>query len=126
MPERSKHACHQPGCPKTVVSGAYCEEHRRQRERQQMQNDPMDKFYRTKPWQRFRTWFLREHPFCVDCDAEGRLALAEHVDHKIPRKQRPDLSLDEENCQGLCHSHHSRKTMRERGYRKTRGGESFL
>lgn len=64
-------------------------------------------------WKRLRKRFAREHPLCEHCRSEGRTAPGEHVDHRIPIAQRPDLRLDESNLQHLCAVHHGRKTVRE-------------
>jgi 5-methylcytosine-specific restriction enzyme A len=122
MPQPAPRACHAPGCPQTTRSGAYCDEHRRERGRRRDQDDPDHRFYHTARWRRFRLWFLHRHPLCVMCAAVRLDRPARHVDHIVPRKLRPDLSLVEENCQGLCHSCHSRKTRREQQQRGPVGG----
>ena len=66
-------------------------------------------------WQRLRQAYLRVHPLCVVCQAEGRVVAATDVDHIIAK--RDGGTDDELNLQPLCHSHHSRKTMTEYGQR---------
>jgi 5-methylcytosine-specific restriction protein A len=74
---------------------------------------PDRQFYSTPRWKAFRRVFLQLFPLCVECEREGRLTLATDVDHIRPRK---DLPYDDwyaiEACQGLCKSHHSRKTRK--------------
>lgn len=66
-------------------------------------------FYSSARWRRFRTWFLRRHPICVECSAP-----ATQVDHIIPIANG-GAKLDESNCQPLCASCHSKKTSAEQG-----------
>jgi 5-methylcytosine-specific restriction protein A len=57
-------------------------------------------------WRRLRARFLAAHPLC---SAPGCTARATEVDHKLPRTQGG--TDDERNLQGLCHHHHSQKTV---------------
>jgi 5-methylcytosine-specific restriction protein A len=62
-------------------------------------------------WQAYRKLFLANNPLCVECD---RPEPATDVDHIVPVSGSDDpLFWDSENHQALCHSCHSRKTMRE-------------
>ena len=66
-------------------------------------------------WQKVRAGWLRSHPLCVHCEAEGRVVAASEVDHIIPHKGDRALFWDNTNWQSLCHSHHSKKTATEDG-----------
>jgi 5-methylcytosine-specific restriction endonuclease McrA len=79
-------------------------------------------FYRTKRWRNLRQFFLSNNPLCVECEGRGLLVTATVVDHIIPRRERPDLELDESNLQGLCDACHNAKSGREG--RKGRGGKN--
>ena len=72
-------------------------------------------FYDRAAWRKMRIYFLNEHPICADPfgvhATEGEVIAANEVDHVIPRSQRPDLELDEDNLQALCKRCHSRKTL---------------
>jgi hypothetical protein len=57
-------------------------------------------------WDRLSVAFRRKNPFCRFCEQEGRDALAEVVDHMIPRDARPDLTYEWGNLQSLCKLHH--------------------
>ncbi len=71
----------------------------------------VDPFYRSKAWHRLRAIVLkRDHGICADCGQPGT-----HVDHIVPRSVAPELALDESNMVVLCHSCHSRKTVRHDG-----------
>lgn len=70
------------------------------------------------------------HPFCVECEKEGREEPATQTDHIIPHKGDMKLFWDRKNWQGLCDHHHSVKTDKEdggfgrrRGNGKEYGGE---
>lgn len=64
-------------------------------------------------WQQARSAFLREHPLCAMCEAEGRVEVATVVDHKIPHRGDQKLFWRRSNWQPLCVTHHSRDKQRE-------------
>ena len=66
-------------------------------------------------WQRAARGYLARNPLCVDCVAQGQVKAAAQVDHIIPHRGDMALFWDQGNWQGLCASHHSRKTVREDG-----------
>ena len=68
-----------------------------------------------RTWQRLRSAHLAEHPLCVECERQGRLAGATQVDHVRPHRGDDGLRLDPGNLQSLCDSCHSRKTATEDG-----------
>jgi 5-methylcytosine-specific restriction protein A len=59
-------------------------------------------------WQRLRRMYLRAHPICED--EEGCDQAATEVHHRIARAAGGTDEWD--NLQALCHSHHSKKTIR--------------
>lgn len=62
-------------------------------------------------WSRLRANWLRDHPLCCMCEAEGHVSAAEQVDHIIPLwKGGAD---DSSNFQSLCKPHHAAKTAAE-------------
>lgn len=71
-----------------------------------------DRALKTARWQKFRRWFLGNHPLCYECGMPG-MAHDLEVHHLIPRHERPDLMYDAGNCQALCKSCHSRVTRKE-------------
>lgn len=59
-----------------------------------------------------RQRWLRLHPLCVQCEAEGKVTVGDVVDHKVPLwKGGAD---DESNFQTLCQTpHHDAKSAQE-------------
>ena len=64
-------------------------------------------------WQRLRLIVLNAEPLCRPCLAEGREVAAHHVDHVVALAQGGTNDLS--NLVPLCHSCHSRKTVRHDG-----------
>lgn len=64
-------------------------------------------------WQKARERFLSEHPLCVYCERQGRVAAATVVDHIVPHEGNERLFWDESNWQSLCATHHSSDKQRE-------------
>ena len=56
--------------------------------------------------------FLRQHPLCAMCTAEGKTVVAEVVDHIRPHQGDPVLFNDVRNWQALCKAHHDRTKQR--------------
>ena len=74
---------------------------------------------RGRKWMECRESWLRLHPLCCDCEAEGVTKVAEEVDHIIPLwKGGAD---DESNYASRCKDHHAAKTAQEA---KERGNAS--
>lgn len=62
-------------------------------------------------WGEYRLAYLKANPLCVMCEKEGCYTPAKIVDHIIPIEGEGDvLFWPDSNHQGLCVSHHSRKT----------------
>lgn len=75
-------------------------------------NSGLPRFYGTQRWKTIRYHYLRANPLCKHCEIEGIVKEAKQVDHIKPISEggSPD-SYD--NLQGLCTTHHSRKTRLE-------------
>lgn len=65
------------------------------------------RFYASSRWRALRSAYLQEHPLCEDHQARGQVVAAEHVHHKIERKDAPELALDWANLRALCKPCHS-------------------
>lgn len=70
----------------------------------------------TSRWRRYSEQYRRANPLCVACKAQGKIRLAEHVDHIEAVSGPADPKFWwESNHQSLCQSCHSTKTRREGG-----------
>ena len=70
-------------------------------------------------WQQARLRFLQAHPLCGMCTDDGRVTVANVVDHIEPHRGDQKLFWDETNLQALCASHHnSDKQMLEKSGRQ--------
>lgn len=67
----------------------------------------------TAEWRKASKKYLQVNPLCVSCDKQGKIVLAECVDHIVPHKGNMKLFWDVSNWQSLCNSCHSRKTVKE-------------
>ena len=54
----------------------------------------------TWKWEKARALFLKQHPLCVMCSAEGRVTAATVVDHIIPHRQDAALVLGSQQLAG--------------------------
>lgn len=108
VPKKCKKPCKHPGCP-NLTDGLYCAEH------QPLHPDRPSAAKRGygSRWQRLSKAYLRRHPLCVRCKAQGRFTAATVVDHIIPHRGDPHLMWDESNWQALCKSCHDHKTWTE-------------
>jgi 5-methylcytosine-specific restriction protein A len=122
MPYFPAGACRFRGCPKRSEHDGFCDEHRKQcnREYNRTRRDDVSRdFYNSPTWKRLRKAFLAANPLCRTCEKDGRLTLATIVDHRVPIKHG-GAPLDWANLQPLCGSCHSRKSVQE-GSRWPRG-----
>ncbi len=58
-------------------------------------------------WQKARDGYLRLHPLCVMCRAEGRVTPATVVDHIKAHRGDKVLFWDKLNWQAICAPHHN-------------------
>lgn len=102
--------CTAPGCFAPAPSGR-CPAHQRAKVDRPEWRRP-DKLYGRR-WRAARALFLRQHPYCVTCKAEGRIEAATDVDHHVPHRGDLTLFWDPRNWRSLCENHHGRKTADE-------------
>ena len=95
-----------------------CEEKRKDRHKlydKNVRDKEAAAFYNSKGWK-----FVREHAMqrdfglCQRCYAKEDITLADMVDHIVPIKVQPELSLELDNTQSLCNSCHAKKTAEDR------------
>ena len=109
MPTKPKHPCAHPGCPEQVESGQrYCEKHRRQEAKryERYGRDPETRGRYNYQWKKIRYEYLRAHPLCERCKAEGRATEANVVHHITPLAAGGTHAS--ENLMALCKQCHSR------------------
>jgi 5-methylcytosine-specific restriction protein A len=76
-------------------------------------------FYKSKAWMKARAQVLkRDHYRCVQCGANVRPKGAARIDHILPRKKFPDLSLHIPNLRTLCVPCDNARHARDRAARK--------
>jgi len=86
-------------------------EHRRKSERERQSRDAdrrgtaAERGYDGR-WQSARLGYLRKHPLCACCEANGRTVPAVLVDHVVPHRGDKALFWQRDNWQGLCERCH--------------------
>lgn len=91
-----------------------CPEHRPgETYAERVQARPWAALYQTQRWRRLSARVRREEPLCRECKAEGLPpSPTRHTDHIVPHKGDLTLFWSRSNLQGICVSHHSKKTRR--------------
>lgn len=89
------------------------------------------RYYNTSAWENLREWYIKRHPFCEECEKEGRVTLAQHVHHITPflrgetEEERWKLLLDSDNLESVCAECHSRIHQADRRGYMRRSPESY-
>ena len=65
-------------------------------------------FYWSPAWRAVRARQLADFPLCEWCDERGHVTAASQVDHRKPRRDYPELSLEPSNLRSGCESCHAR------------------
>lgn len=110
MPYKPKKPCNQPACHE-LTNETYCQQHKRDYDRKR--GTAAERGYDWR-WNKYSRWYRMNNPICVMC----RNGPSQHTDH-IKAVAGPDdpLFWNPSNHQALCHSCHSRKTVKEdRGF----------
>lgn len=68
--------------------------------------------YNTAAWKRLREAHLSLYPMCEGCEAMGRMAMANTVDHRTPIKAGGDPFPSHDGLASYCPSCHGAKTAR--------------
>jgi len=106
--------CKEILCKERSIKGSnYCDEHKKEKFKEQAKTYGSEPFYQTRIWKRIRLKVLSENPLCVECQSKGRVTGASVVDHILSIKQGGDKT-NKNNLQSLCTSCHNRKRGRER------------
>ncbi len=80
--------------------------------------------YQTKQWRAMRRDILQSQPLCVECGKQGRLTVANVIDHIKPVRLGGEF-WDTKNMQPLCTPCHNSKSAKER-HGNPVGGEKSL
>lgn len=128
MPDAPLKVCRWPGCHElTRDRSGYCPAHQDRAEERRKQHARLWSRERGnttlrgygRDWQTLRESFLRDHPLCARCLAQGVIRPATVVHHVQPVEQRPDLRLNPDNLEALCRNchelEHGRKHQTPRG-----------
>lgn len=116
--------CRYPGC-RVLVQGGYCEAHR-PKQAGRKESAAWHWMYSTAVWtQDLRPGQLLREPFCRECAKRGLRTRATDVDHIVDHKGDWGLFTDRGNLESLCHSCHSRKTLRENGQNRGKKPAGF-
>jgi len=82
-------------------------------QREVQRNSNKAKIY-DNDWRKFRNAYIKAHPLCAHCLAQGLVVAAREVDHIIPLTGRNDQTrLSASAVQSLCRECHSKKTAKE-------------
>lgn len=111
MPQAAKRPCSWPGCGE-LTDGRFCADHARADDRRR--GTAAQRGYGHR-WQKARAAYLKAHPLCRECEAQGLVVPATVVDHIVPHRGDRKLFWDRSNWQPLCKEHHDRKTATEDG-----------
>ena len=64
-------------------------------------------------WRKARETYLRSNPLCVMCKEQGKVEVANVVNHIIPHKGDKALFWDRSNWQAVCKFHHDSTIQRQ-------------
>jgi 5-methylcytosine-specific restriction protein A len=115
MPLKAMRMCSHPGCSE-LTRGARCEVHQRERKQQEYREreNPWLHMYHDPRWNNpdwgLRAQQLRKEPLCAECLKEGRVTVANVVDHVKKHGGDAALFYDPSNLNSLCKRHHDVKT----------------
>ena len=115
MPLRPMVPCRAQGCRALVVSG-WCLVHKKDDPAQiyeHWRGSSTKRGYGYR-WHEFRAALLKQPDFvlCRDCEAEGKITLAQEIHHPKKVADYPELQYDPANCMPLCKTHHAIRTAR--------------
>ena len=123
MPQRPNKPCRHRGCNALTRSATgYCDEHASEAvgwTRSNAGKSSKERGY-GGDWQKLRAWILRrDEGLCQPCKREGRLTLAEEVDHIVSKAEAKRRGWTKaqadahDNLQSICEDCHKAKTARE-------------
>lgn len=91
MPQKPRRPCRYPGCPGFCEQGqVFCKDHM-EWSGDRLRGGADARGYDSR-WRKARALFLKQHPLCAFCQAEGKVVPATVVDHIIPHRAISDCS----------------------------------
>jgi len=108
MPNAALRPCSYPGCARLVKSGR-CDLHQGEE-----RYDPRRSRLYDRHWQKRRMHQLARQPWCEECLRGGAYVPATDVHHLVPHRGDRHIFMTSA-LESLCHSCHSRKTVKEQG-----------
>ena len=113
MPTTPPTQCAAYRCKAASRAGSiYCEQHAPPPRVNHAKRET-DAEYKTAAWASIRKRELTRQPLCQACALDGRVALAEHVDHIVPWRHLGAWAFTLGPFQSVCGPCHSRKTALE-------------
>lgn len=76
-------------------------------------------------WEAYRAQFLKRHPLCSWCAADGKVTRATVVDHITPHRGNTHLFWDANNHAALCKWHHDSTKQRAEKRAVTIGADGW-
>ena len=109
MPQKPRRPCRYPGCPGFCEQGQVFWKDHMERSSDRLRGGADARGYDAR-WRKARALFLKRHPLCAFCQAEGKVVPATVVDHIIPHRGDQRLFWDQTNWEPLCKGCHDKKT----------------
>lgn len=99
--------CLWPQCQEKILTGSYCDTHKKQKQSEyDATRDPdSTRFYNSRRWKLLRQMKLNKNPLCEICLLEGKIQVADMVDHV----DGDFNNNDEDNHMSLCNACHNKK-----------------
>ena len=117
MASKPLRPCKHPGCAELTREG-WCPKHK-PGEAARRESAAWHRWYSLPIWtDDLRPMQLLREPWCRECARRGLRVQATDVDHIADHKGDWGKFTDRSNLESLCHSCHSRKTMREQWERR--------
>lgn len=82
----------------------------------------MSWYYNDRRWRKFSMAYKERHPFCIQCEAEGKVSATDYTDHIVRLRDGGALDLNDlkdDDFQPLCAKCHAIKSGKEaHGYKQ--------
>jgi len=89
--------------------------HRPKRHRPKREKTAAQSLY-TYAWQQFSKAWMRSNPLCLYCETQGRIKLAQMVDHIEPHRGDVEVFWQDDNFASCCRACHNGPKARAENY----------